>query len=327
MNIWIAALDAHGNGGITTHIKALTRQLIEIGHNVEWVTPNGEITEHLSNIVINTNQQLFNRYPNNLSVDIIETWAVRLEMNFRLKLSEATPDIVHCHDVITYQQIKVLAEERNIPIILTVHGHVPDEEVNHGHIEYNSIEYRYWRKCEWFALKELDTVVSVGEELVDYLKGINDRANIVHIPNFLHHSFSEITLSDVRKQLSVREDQILLFSPSRFELIKGIEYLLDAMLLLPNNYSLLLIDNGKTKLQEEIEKRNLQSRIKVIQPVSNEVMSSLYAAADLCVIPSIKKERILKLHLSQRLNHLLWGHQWLLAKWAVLRKWWDSGEG
>lgn len=289
MNIWIAALDAHGNGGITTHINALTRQIIEMGHKVEWITPNGEITENLSNIVINTNQQLFNRYPNNLSVDIIETWAVRLEMNFRLKLSESMPDIIHCHDVISYQQIKVLAEQNNVPIILTIHGHIPDEEVNHGHIEEKSVEYKYWRKCEWFALKEVDTVISVGEELAKYLKNIHDQANIVHIPNFLHDSFSEIALQDVRIQLGIGEEQILLFCPSRFEFIKGIEFLLDAMLLLPDNYSLLLIDNGKTKLQENIDNRNLQNRIKVIQPVSNQLMSSLYAASDLCVIPSIKK--------------------------------------
>ena len=127
MNIWIAALDAHGKGGITTHISALTKQLIEMGHSVEWITPGGEITEHISNIVINTNRQLFNKYPNNLSVDVIETWAVRLEMNLRLKLGESKPDIIHCQDVIAYNRIKVIAEKWGIPILLTIHGHIPED--------------------------------------------------------------------------------------------------------------------------------------------------------------------------------------------------------
>ncbi|EHB54673.1 MULTISPECIES: glycosyltransferase family 4 protein [Paenibacillus] len=288
MNIWIAALDAHGKGGITTHISALTKQLIEMGHSVEWITPGGEITEHISNIVINTNRQLFNKYPNNLSVDVIETWAVRLEMNLRLKLGESKPDIIHCQDVIAYNRIKVIAEKWGIPILLTIHGHIPEEEVINGHIENNSLEYKYWRKSEWFALKEVGTVVSVGEGLLKYLKMINKDANVVNIPNFLHHSFSDVKISDVRSQLGIDHDQFLIFCPSRYEYIKGIDYLLDAVAALPNEYSLLLIDNGQTGLKESVANRQLNNRVKIIEPVDNQLMSSLYNASDLCAIPSIQ---------------------------------------
>ncbi|MFD7524823.1 glycosyltransferase family 4 protein [Paenibacillus chitinolyticus] len=288
MKIWIAALDAHNNGGITTHITALTKELTQLGHEVDWITPGGEIVEQLASHVVKMNQQLFKNYPNNLSVDIIETWALCLEMNFRLKIIEEKPDIIHCHDVIAYQRLKLIAESHSLPIVLTVHGHIPDEEVNHGHITENSVEYDYWRKTEWFALKELRHIISVGNELKEYLENIYPSVQIMNIPNFIHRDFTKIELQNVRSELGIDDKTFLIFCPSRYETIKGIDYLLEALVSLPAKAVLLLIDNGTIGLSQQIDHKQLQNRVKVIKPVPNTLMSSLYASADLCVLPSIK---------------------------------------
>lgn len=293
MKIWLAAIDAYGGGGITTHLKNLSKGLVSYEHEVQWITPNGKIVEDLSNVVLSINKQLIKPYPNNWSVDVIETWSLRLLINLELLLQVDKPDIIHCHDVITFNRIKLTAERYEIPIILTVHGYIPEEEVYNEHIKENSLEYHYWRKTELFAMKEADNIISVGSALKEYLLSVYPEAQIKIVPNFIDNDFSieEINKDDIRRKLNIPENAFLIFCPSRFAFNKGVEYLIRALNYTPENTYLLLVDHGNSELYNEIQRCFNNERIVVINPIQNEMMSALYKAADICVIPSITSGR------------------------------------
>ncbi|MEK5079370.1 glycosyltransferase family 4 protein [Solibacillus sp. FSL W7-1436] len=287
MKIWMVALDAHSGGGISTHLFNVTEGLRDAGHEVKWITPAGKIVEDLASIVLNVNKQILNPYPNNWMVDVIETWAVRLEMNFSLMISEEQPDIIHCHDVISFHHLKERAALYNIPIILTVHGYIAEEEVENGNIERYSIEHKYWKKTEWFALKEANRVIAVGVELKKYLMNVYPGVNIDVIPNPIHPSFLNGNYLDIRKQLNIPEDNFLVFCPSRFSFNKGVEYLIEAVGQITGNFSVILVDHGIQGLNEAIADSKNYEKFKVIKPVSREILLSIYRTADVCVIPSV----------------------------------------
>lgn len=287
MKIWLAAIDAHGGGGVTTHLKNVTKSLVSMGHEVQWVTPAGQIVEDIAKVVLGVNQQLFDVYPNNRMVDIIETWAVRLTMNMLLLLAESKPDIIHCHDIITFNRVKNIAGRYGIPILLTVHGYIPEEEVHNGHVQRDSVEHRYWMKTEWFALKEADKVLAVGTELKEYLLSVYPEAKIDMLPNPIDEAFSGESQVNVKKELGIPEESFLVFCPSRYAFNKGVEYLIEAFAHTPENVYLLLVDHGTPALYNELDKHKLNHRVKIIKPVSHESMSVLYKAVQVCVIPSV----------------------------------------
>lgn len=287
MKIWLAALDAHGGGGITTHLTNITKGLNDVGHEVRWITPIGNLVQDISSLALALNREHFPSYVHNSAVELLETLAVNLEMNFSLLLREEKPDILHCHDVITFNRIKNIAASYSVPVVLTTHGYIAEEEVANGNVQKDSLEHKYWLKTEWYSLKEAHFVCPVGTELANYLHSIFPTDRMQVIANPLHKSFLQRNVPNVREKIGIPEEAFLIFCPSRFAFNKGVEFLVQALDQLTGNLVLLLVDHGMKELQYAIENSSSSEKIRVAKPFSREEISSIYAASNVCVIPSV----------------------------------------
>jgi len=77
----------------------------------------------------------------------------------------------------------------------------------------------------------------------------------------------------------------------RFAYYKGLEYLIKAVSLLPQNVKVVLVGDGeeKSKLLSLVRELHLEERVVFIPPVKDEELPSIYRGADLFVLPSIAR--------------------------------------
>jgi rhamnosyl/mannosyltransferase len=77
----------------------------------------------------------------------------------------------------------------------------------------------------------------------------------------------------------------------RFAYYKGLEYLIKAVPLLPQNVKVVLVGDGeeKLKLLSLVKELHLEERVIFIPPVKDEELPSIYRGADVFVLPSIAR--------------------------------------
>ena len=77
----------------------------------------------------------------------------------------------------------------------------------------------------------------------------------------------------------------------RFAYYKGLDYLIKAVPLLPQNVKVVLVGDGeeKPKLLSLVKELHLEERVVFIPPVKDEELPSIYRGADVFVLPSIAR--------------------------------------
>jgi len=77
----------------------------------------------------------------------------------------------------------------------------------------------------------------------------------------------------------------------RFAYYKGLEYLIKAVPLLPQNVKVVLVGDGekKPKLLSLVKELHLEERVVFVPPVKDEELPSIYRGADVFVLPSIAR--------------------------------------
>lgn len=77
----------------------------------------------------------------------------------------------------------------------------------------------------------------------------------------------------------------------RFAYYKGLEYLVKAVPLLPQNVKVVLVGDGeeKPKLLSLVKELHLEERVVFVPPVKDEELPSIYRGADVFVLPSIAR--------------------------------------
>ncbi len=86
------------------------------------------------------------------------------------------------------------------------------------------------------------------------------------------------------------EAKIILYV-GRFGRYKGLDYLVKAMTLLPDNYYLVLIGNGpeRDKIEALVSELNLTQRVLRLDHVPYDDLPKYYSAADVFVLPSVDR--------------------------------------
>lgn len=83
---------------------------------------------------------------------------------FLIKCFKGKPDLIHVHDVISYNALKLICRLFSIPLVLTKHGDLAKEVLIKNGVDKNSYEYKYFSNQEKTAYQNAEYLIVVDEE-------------------------------------------------------------------------------------------------------------------------------------------------------------------
>lgn len=151
----------------------------------------------------------------------------------------------------------------------------------------------FYKKYIFKFLEMVDKIIVSNPNMIknsDFLPFFKDKVEVIPIGVNLNWVNSCQESNVLSEEIRKSNKGPLVLSVGRLVYYKGLEYLIDAINLVPD-VSLVIIGSGplKNKLVDKINKLNLASRIKIIPEVDEKTLHSYYKACDLFVLPSVEK--------------------------------------
>jgi glycosyltransferase involved in cell wall biosynthesis len=146
--------------------------------------------------------------------------------------------------------------------------------------------------CNRYFLKRNDGFVVMSEKVLKDLLFYVPNARYIHVPHPVYNQFGEkLTRINALQKLGlekIADKNIILF----FGIIrdyKGLDWLLEAMALLSDEFQLIIageVYGSFQKYQEIIDKRQLKNRVSLFANyIGDDEVKDYFSAADVCVLP------------------------------------------
>ncbi|MEB3101061.1 1,4-alpha-glucan branching protein domain-containing protein [Ferviditalea candida] len=198
-------------------------------------------------------------------------------------------DLLHAHDWMVYHAAREIKHSYGIPLVATIHAtewgrnqgnlHTDLQHKIHG-IEWKlTYEARRVFVCSDYMKRELTNIFRLPED------------KITIIPNgiALKQPLSATSSRPGRLPWFRAEEKVIFFI-GRLVFEKGVQVLLESMprvLAQVPNAKLVIAGEGPMKNELMHKAEHLGDRVAFVGYVDNALKESLYASADLCVIPSL----------------------------------------
>ncbi|MBN2290859.1 MAG: glycosyltransferase family 4 protein [Pirellulales bacterium] len=173
-------------------------------------------------------------------------------------------------------------------IVHTVHGFA-------FHEESKPLTMRFYSMMERMAARWCDKLVTVSDFHRQWALrlGIGKPDQVISIPNGIPPSRVEVVKAPtiVRKELGITHEELLMLSTGRLARQKGLEYLLESIILLEEKlkrpYRVILAGDGplRSDLQSMVVRLGIQHRVKFLG--FREDVGSILAMCDIVVLPSL----------------------------------------
>ncbi|GHD12685.1 hypothetical protein GCM10016234_17370 [Tianweitania populi] len=196
-------------------------------------------------------------------------------------LRDAGLSLVHVHAGIAWEGhgLGRAAREMALPVVRT--EHLPfvltDEDQQRGHAE---------------AIELVDRVITVSEAAAaSYRDAGLSHDKIVAVRNGIDKRKSDRARDELRGELGIEPDAVLLLTVARFTPQKGHAVLLDAMRMLVDRvampYQLLLVGDGPERetIEAQVDELGLRDRVRFLG--ERRDVADLLCAADLVILPSL----------------------------------------
>ncbi|MDP8262706.1 MAG: glycosyltransferase family 4 protein [Candidatus Ancaeobacter aquaticus] len=282
-------------GGVETHLTVILPELVKMGHSVSLLTGSvagaKDREDYYGATVLRTPLMDLN-WLYKRGLDALEDELYELFSSF---CKEMKPDIIHAHNMHYFSEVHVMtlkrvANERNVPLILTAHNVWDDNlflELTH--------------KVEW------DHIIAVSHfikrEIIGI--GIDDRDITV-----VHHGLDQNRFSpntkpgNILKKFPRLKGRRIIFHPARMGLAKGCDTSIkaiqivrkkfpDALLVLAGSKN--IVDWGETQQKDIAYFVNLIKHFKLedhimIDFYSLDEMKKIYALTEVVLYPSTASE-------------------------------------
>ena len=299
-------------GGLGTYAEYITREFIEMGHDVTVFTlnPGNLKTRDVINGV-EVHRPLIadasNVFPM-FVIDDLKKWGANLRLfndifiynilsatklvNSLIKKEGYTFDVVAVHDWLSSIAGIIIKNETNIPVVFHVHstefgrsGGQGSEVVSHFESE---------------TAKTADKIITVSHAMREDLirhgwqgEKISVVWNGVDPRRYDPSKYNADDIKKIRDMYGIKDDECMLFFLGRLTWVKGVRNLIQAMPSILNEYpKTKLVILGKGEEQKDIDetakrlgiKNNVICRFDFI-PEEERILH--YAASDVCVFPSV----------------------------------------
>ncbi len=272
-------------GGIEFHVEALSRKLVEAGHEVVVFTsnvPGSRSREVVDGVEIHRFTPLFAPLNN----------PVMPGMFFKL-LSSDDFDIIHTHGHFHISSTFALLSRvfRRRPVVLTSHGAL--------------LNLRGWRKVveivfnktigRW-TLKSVDKIIALSATQADILEKLGaERHKMAIIPLWIDES-RPVLQADVAKFRNMHklDDRKVVLFVGRLLPIKGLTYLIEAVKHTETKPAAVIIggeapgySGTKQALQQKVQELGLEQDVFFLGEFAKQDLGAAYMAADIFVLPSL----------------------------------------
>ncbi|MFC1966126.1 glycosyltransferase family 4 protein [Chloroflexota bacterium] len=208
------------------------------------------------------------------------------------QVREFTPDVIIGFGILNSYLALKIAKKNNLPFVY----HWLD--VLHWLIPFKPFQ-AIGRMVESRVLKQNDVVVAVSGKLKEYVIKLGaspERVKIVKPGISLSKFDPAISGVEIRKQYSIKEDDIVLFFMGWLYHFAGLKEVAMELAKAKNgNLKLLIVGEGDAfnDLQRIREEHNLQDRVILTGKKPYEEIPSFIAASDICLLPAYPWEKIM----------------------------------
>jgi glycogen(starch) synthase len=299
-------------GGLGTYVEYITREFVEMGHDVTVFTLNpGNLKTREVIKGVEVHRPLIadasNIFPLFVTEDL-KKWGANIRLfndifiynilsatklvNHLIKKEGYKFDTVAVHDWLSSIAGIIIKNETQIPVVFHVHSTEFGRSGNHGSEVVSHLESA--------TAKAADRVITVSHAMRDDLirhgwpqEKISVVWNGVNPTRYDSNKFSSEDIKRVRSDYNIKDDESMFFFLGRLTWVKGVRNLIQAMPTILEEYpKIKLIILGKGEEQKDIDETasRLGIKDKVISRfefVPEEERILHYAAADVCVFPSV----------------------------------------
>jgi glycosyltransferase involved in cell wall biosynthesis len=273
----VAPFYAPHRGGVESHVRALTGELVREGHEVEVLT-----SRHTRNL---PTEEVLDGVRVHRAPTLGVVFNTPIDPALGRVIREFHPDVVHLHyppPLTSYFAVRGL-RGRGIPVVLTYHCDLYLPGIT-GRLLTSLFERVFLPTTLDGAERILVHTQSYGATS----RGLRGRALTI-IPSAVDVARfrPEVDGSAVRARLGLEGRPVLAFT-GRLVPHKGVEEILQALTTLPSPVVLLAIGSGPRlgSLRSLARRLGVEDRVRFCPDVSDEELPSYLRAADLFVFPS-----------------------------------------
>ena len=292
-------------GGTSTHITMLTKGLEQLGHEARSLYLGATVPAPLRKTGLVWPAGALNR--------VRSGWGMMYAAEARAlpehRERGRTVDILNAQEVYSVPYLREVADERGLPLVLTLHGYPLYESVSEGYSSGSEMGRHYLMRAEMRALRLADAVVTVDTRLYRHvLRLVPERSHFVYtLMNFVD-TFAFAPAADPaeedrlrtesRARWNIPEGRTVLFCPRRLVKKNGVTYpsLALATLSPAERDRFLLLHAGEGGEREEMERivreNHLEEHVRLLGGQGPDAIRDLYRLADIVLVPSVHSENV-----------------------------------
>lgn len=266
-------------GGQELVVDALARQFQRLGQDVVVLAPRPrrplQVTDALLPYCVVRHPRFFS---SRFFVSCYRHWLLKLHQQHRF-------DILHCHGIYPPGYLAALCrEDLGMPVIITSHG--GDVYEGNARLARSVLRRRHVK-----ALEAADALVAISRMTRDGMRRLCPHARrVVSIPNGVDvDAFLDPAPRPADLDPNIRPDEYVLFL-GRLKRGKGVDLLLEALALLPDNGRVQLVIAGdgveRPALEAQAARLGLRRRVRFVGGAFGAVKAHLLQNALCTVIPS-----------------------------------------
>lgn len=258
-------------GGVETHVREISRKLVERNFNVEVLTtdPSGNLPRE--EIIDCLKIKRFNSFAPN------DSYFFSPRLRKYLMTSSDSFDIVHAHSYHAFPALYTAQTKGKNKLVFTPHYHGTGHTLFRSllHIPYRFLGSRIFQKAD-----EIICVSNYEKELVVNHFDV-DIDNVTVIPNGVNLNEFE----GLKKRLKAHRTILYV---GRLEKYKGVQHIIRALSNLPDDIVLELVGKGSYKkcLVKLAKNLNVEERVRFYQDLPRTQLLQKYADADVFVLLS-----------------------------------------
>ncbi len=268
-------------GGIETTITNLSEGLVkQYNVSVEVLTCNNQrSTEYVKKKL------------NGVEITYLPTFgfvaSLPISISYMNSLSKLSADILHVHEPFPWADLSYLFSKK-------IKSNFSKLVVSwHSDIVRQKWALSFYRPYIHKFLKLADKILVSNKNLIEfseYLPEYKSKCEVIPLGAKLDWVNNSSNRKDRVKKIKNDHASPLVIFVGRLVYYKGIQYLIDAISLVPD-VSLVIIGSGplKKELLNQIQNLNLEKRIHILPEVDEETLYSFYEACDIFVLPSVEK--------------------------------------
>jgi 1,2-diacylglycerol 3-alpha-glucosyltransferase len=275
--------------GVVSSIVSLKNAYKKKGHNTYIFAPKVEgYNDQEDNV--------FRYYSVSLTKKVKYPIAIPLSLRANRVIKEFKPDIIHIHHPFVLSMPAIMyAEKLGIPKILTIHTQYERYAYYVSPVPQVITNEAIKMIVASFSSK-VDVVTTPSESMKKLINRYNIKKEIVVIPNAIDLNIfqekDEQTCNNIREQLELSNEDIVLLYVGRISFEKNIDKIIKSLALLKDKnidkVKLVLVGEGTAlnQLKSIVKSVGLEQNVKFVGAVDSETVKSYYQISDLFTFAS-----------------------------------------